>query len=106
MTCSVGYPMYATSVSDPAYLSHLAAAIDAAMDYRGVSALELAQSVGVDRQTVYRWVLGHNKPGPVQLHAVADALDAPGDLFIRPPDSRGEAMAMMAAWDELRGRGR
>jgi hypothetical protein len=32
---------------------------------------------------------------------LAVALNAPSDLFLRPPETRERALAMMATWDAL-----
>lgn len=77
----------------------LAAAIDAAMSYRGMAPADLSERLGVPVNSVRRWRRGETVPGTLSLQALADALDAPGELLIRPPASRAEAMAMMLAWD-------
>ena len=90
--------------TNPTYRSRLGVALDAAMYYREVDESSLAALVGVDRATVYRWLRGVTAMSAEHAAAIATALDAPSDLFLRPPATRGEALAMMAAWDELRAR--
>ena len=94
--------MYATGVPDVDYLRRLGGALDAAMDYRGTTPRDLATNVGVSRDTIYRWMNGRTGMSATEAAAAAVALDAPGDLFLRPPESRERAMAMMAAWDAMR----
>lgn len=79
--------------------ARLAAAIDAAMSYRGVAPLDLAEELGVPVNSVRRWRRGETVPGTLSLQALAAALDVPGDLFVYPPATRGEAMAMMLRHD-------
>lgn len=102
MACSVPVPMYATNVADPEYLRRLGEALSAAMSYRQATPADVASGVGVSRDTVYRWTGGKHEMGLAEATRLADVLDAPGDLFIRPPASWGATMAMMAAYDELR----
>lgn len=48
----------------------------------GLSAPELAERLGVTRQTIYRWESGEDIPHPDRQVEVADALDAPwAELF-------------------------
>ena len=86
--------------------ARLAAAIDAAMSYQHVPPKELARRVGAHVNSVRRWRRGETVPGTADLQAIAAALDAPGDLFMRPPTTRAEAMAMMLAHDDARAGGR
>lgn len=87
-----------------AYRARLGVALDAAMYYREVDEPTLATLVDVDRATVYRWLRGVTAMSAEHAAAIATALDAPSDLLLRPPATRGEALAMMAAYDEVRGR--
>lgn len=96
--------MYATNVTESAYLRRLGGAISAAMRYRNISAAEVAAGVGVSRDTVYRWCAGKHSMALPEAARLAAVLDAPADLFLSPPESWGAAMAMMAAFDELRAR--
>jgi hypothetical protein len=96
--------MYATNVADPEYLQRLGDALEAAMRYRNATPADVAAGVGVSRDTVYRWMGGKHEMGLAEATRLAEVLDAPGDLFIRPPESWAAAMAMMGAYDEARGR--
>ena len=98
----MGMLLHVARTQDAAYLARLAVALDAAMYYRDVDEVRLAAAVGVDRATVYRWRSGTSVMSAAHAASVAVALDAPSDLFLRPPETRGRALAMMGAWDELR----
>lgn len=71
------------------------------MYYRGVTAVALAGRIGVEPNTVGRWARGERRMSAEEAAALAQVLDAPSDLFMRPPASRESALAMMAAFDEL-----
>jgi AcrR family transcriptional regulator len=96
--------MYATDVPDTEDLRRLGDALEAAMRYRNATPANVAAGVGVSRDTVYRWMGGKHGMALAEAARLAEILDAPSDLFIRPPGSWGAAMAMMGAWDEVRGR--
>lgn len=93
--------MLALDVTDE-YLDRMRRALDAAMYYRELDADGLAARIGVDRSTIHRWLRGDSVMSAASAAAIATALDAPSDLFLRPPLTRGEALAMMAAYDEVR----
>lgn len=93
--------MLALDVIDE-YVDRMRRALDAAMYYREVDADALASRIGVDRSTIHRWLRGDTVMSAAHASAVATALDAPSDLLLRPPETRERALAMMAAWDELR----
>jgi transcriptional regulator with XRE-family HTH domain len=95
--------MLACDVTDE-YLDRMRRALDAAMYYREIDAAGLAARIDVDRSTVHRWLRGDSVLSAAHAAAIATALDAPSDLFLRPPATRGEALAMMGAYDEARGR--
>jgi len=95
--------MLACEVSEE-YVGRLRSALDAAMYYREVDVDGLAARINVDRSTIHRWLRGDSVMSAAHAAAIATALDAPSDLFLRPPASRGEALAMMGAYDEARGR--
>lgn len=88
--------------ADAGFRSRLGTALDAAMYYRDRDEHDIAVAIGVDRATVYRWLRGGTAMSAAHAAALVIALDAPSDLFLRPPETRGEALAMMGAWDELR----
>jgi transcriptional regulator with XRE-family HTH domain len=94
--------MYALVVPEIEYQQRVAVAMKAAAYYRGMTAEDLADRVGVAVETVRRWMRADRGISAADAALVADALDAPSDLFIRPPESRERALAMMAAWDALR----
>lgn len=73
------------------------------MYYRGLDESEMAALVNVNRATVYRWRAGTAVMSAAHAAAVAETLNAPSDLFLRPPETRERALAMMAAWDAARG---
>ena len=95
--------MYATDV-DTEYARRLGDALRAALSYRSRETSDLAAHLGVDPETVRRWQRGDHGMSNAHAAAAAAYLNAPGDLFIRPPETWGEAMAMMGAWDELQAR--
>jgi transcriptional regulator with XRE-family HTH domain len=88
--------------ADTAYRERLGVALDAAMYFRGHDETAVAALVGVDRATIYRWLNGHTAMSAGHAARLAEVLDAPSDLFLRPPETRERALSMMAAWDELR----
>lgn len=69
MTAAPRTPAY----RPPAYVSGVAAAIMARIRERGLTARELADLAGVDRQAAQRAVRGHHL-GPRNLDAVMQAL--------------------------------
>ena len=90
---------------DREYAVWVAVAMKAAAYYRSVSTEELADRIGVHVETVRRWMRAQNVLSAEDASLVASALDIPGDLLMRPPESRERALAMIAAWDGLRGDG-
>lgn len=79
-------------------------ALRAAAYYRGLTNADIATAVGVAENTVGRWMRGERRMSAAEAAALLEALDAPSDLLGRPPATRERALAMMAAYDELRGR--
>jgi transcriptional regulator with XRE-family HTH domain len=88
--------------ADSEYVSRVAVALKAAAYYRGLGTDDLAQRIGVHVETVRQWMRGQSAPSAEHLAALSTVLDVPGDLFMRPPESRERALAMVAAWDALR----
>lgn len=98
-------PMYADEVARRAeteYERRVRIALRAAAYYRGLANDVLASRVGVASNTVGRWMRGERHMSAEDAAGLTAALDAPPELFIRPPESREKALAMMAAYDELR----
>lgn len=95
--------MYALAVPETDYTHRVAVALKAAAYYRGMTTTELAEAVGVSVVTARRWMRGERDMSISDASHLADALNAPSDLLLRPPASREATMAMMAAWDELHG---
>jgi transcriptional regulator with XRE-family HTH domain len=87
---------------DTEYVALVAVAIRAAAYYRGMSTEDIAESVGMHIETVRRWMRGATALSAEDASKVARALDAPGEMFVRPPATRERALAMMQAWDVLR----
>lgn len=56
------------------YESPTAPLIKAAMARAGLNGPELAESLGICRQTVHHWETGRNSPGPARLAQIANAL--------------------------------
>lgn len=94
--------MYALAVPESDYTHRVAVALQAAAYYRGMTTAQLAETVGVSVVTVRRWMRGERDMSISDASHLATVLDAPSDLLLRPPESRGAALAMMAAYDELR----
>jgi hypothetical protein len=63
----------------------------------------MAEAVSVDVQTVRRWLRLESTPTGDHLMAVLRTLDAPREL-LDAPMTRGEALAMMVAYDRARRR--
>lgn len=80
------------------------AALGAAMYVREMEPDDLGAAVGVDVQTVRRWLRGESSPSGANLLAILAALDAPNALLADPPLTRGEALALMVAHDQARRR--
>ena len=59
--------------------------LKAAREARGVSAKTLADAIGVDKGTVFRWEAGKFGPTTVHQHALSAALGLPATFF---PESR------------------
>lgn len=100
--------MYAAAMPrrpETEYELHARTALRAAMYYRGMTDAAVARAIGVAANTVGRWARGERRMSAEEAAALTAALDAPSDLFARPPESRERALAMMAAWDELRAGG-
>ena len=70
-----------------------------AMEVRGVTATKLAEGIGADRRTVWRWLRGDAPMSLADASRIAEMLDLPGDLLIRPPATRDGALAMIAEHD-------
>lgn len=94
--------MHTLAMPDVDYAAHVAAAIKAAAYYRELDPEKIAARMGVHVETVRRWMRGQNLPTAEDFAQLAEVLDAPGDLFMRPPASRDRALAMMATWDAMR----
>ena len=62
----------------------------------------IAERMGVHVETVRQWMRGSNTPSGEHLAELSRVLDVPGDLFMRPPETRERAFAMCAAYDALR----
>lgn len=77
-------------------------ALRVAMFYRNVSVEQLAVLVKRSSEQVRRWSRGEYGLKADVVVAIADALDVPTDLLLRPPASREEALAMIAAWDGMK----
>ena len=69
--CTLRQPW--TTRPDPRIRERLALTLQAVMYLRGMDAGELATRIGVNRETVYRWVRGANTMGPDQIAPVSDA---------------------------------
>ena len=95
--------MYAVHVPATDFSHRVGAALRAAAYYRDESTDDLAAAVGVSVETVRRWMRGDHLPSIEDVARLVKALDAPSDLSLRPPETRERALAMMAAWDGLRG---
>lgn len=80
------------------FLSNLTVALNAALTYANWTHQDLAEAVGVARNTVTRWATGRAEMKIGYVAPVADALGVPTDLFVRPPASREEAFAAIATW--------
>ena len=78
------------------------AALDAAMYYRAVDTEAVAEAVHVDVQTVRKWLRRESVPTGEHLIAALTFLDAPRELLSDPALTRGEALAMMVAYDAAR----
>ena len=100
------YTAVAMYVYDPAAMArHHGAkheALDAAMYFRSVDTDGVAEAVGVDVQTVRRWLRCESVPTGAHLVALLTLLDAPRELLAEPPLRRGEALALMVAHDAVR----
>ena len=84
------------------YAARAGRALDAAMYYRGMEINDLAVAIGVNRGTLYRWIRGETDMSAAHAAAIIEALDAPPEILVRPPETRERALAMMAVYDELR----
>jgi transcriptional regulator with XRE-family HTH domain len=84
------------------YASRIGQALDAALYYRGVEIGDLADRIGVNRATIYRWLRGETDMSAAHAAAIVETLDTPPELFVRPPETRARALAMLAAYDALR----
>jgi transcriptional regulator with XRE-family HTH domain len=94
--------MYALVVPETDFSHRAGTALRAAAYYRGMSTDDLAIAAGVSVESIRRWMRGERAPGIDDAALLALALNAPSDLFLRPPETRERALAMMAAWDALR----
>lgn len=74
-------------------------ALRAGMYYRDVTPEQLATRIGKSMEQVRRWTRGEYGLKADVVVAIADALDVPTDLLLRPPASREEALAICATWD-------
>ena len=77
-------------------------ALEAALFYRALDRHALAERIGVSYETVRRWAAEETQMSRDDVELVADALDIPGELLVRPPSTRERALAMIAAWDGMR----
>ena len=94
--------MYAVLVPDLAYRERAAVALRAAMLYRDMTTDDVADAIGMSPETVRRWLRTDRGISAEEASRLTEVLNAPSDLFIRPPETRERALAMMVAWDALR----
>lgn len=83
---------------DATYVTRSAAALRAALRYAGTDATELAGRIGYSAETVRRWARGTTEIRASAIASVADALDIPSDVLVRPPATGDEALLLIAAW--------
>ena len=76
--------------------------LDAGLYARTLDTGDLSAAVGVDVQTVRRWLRGESHPTGSHAISVLRALDAPPRLLDEPYLTRGEALALMVAHDAVR----
>lgn len=87
---------------DETYVARSASALRAALRYADMDATALAARIGYNAETVRRWVRGDTEIRANALSAVADALDVPIDVLVRPPATADEALMQIAAWRGVR----
>jgi transcriptional regulator with XRE-family HTH domain len=92
--------VYALTVPNSEYQERVAIALKAAAFYRSVTKAELAGRIGASVESVRRWMRAQRSLSAEDAAKLADALDVPSDLLLRPPATRERAMAMLTAWDE------
>ena len=69
------------------------------MEARGVTAARLAEGIGAARRTMWRWLRGDAPMSLADASRIAEMLDLPGDLLIRPPATREGALEVIADHD-------
>lgn len=84
------------------YQPTVSGVLRAILDYEGIDGEQLAERMGKSGPGVRKWLRGDAVPQRDNLVALADALDAPGELFVRPPATRDEVFAAMLAWRGVR----
>ena len=94
--------MYPVAVPDHEFATRLGTALKAALLYREVTTEELAARAGVSVESVRRWVRGDTNMSAADASTVADVLDVPAELLLRPPTSRAALFGMLSAWDDSR----
>lgn len=85
-----------------AYKSRLAIAFDAALFYADMTPDQLAAKLGKHVESVRRWRRGVTRIDPEDLLPVAEALDCPVELLLRPPATRAEALSAISAHRDAR----
>jgi Zn-dependent peptidase ImmA (M78 family)/DNA-binding XRE family transcriptional regulator len=56
-----------------------------ARDARGISAISLADLLGVSAQAISQYENGHNSPAPEVMKSICDVLNLPLHFFLKPP---------------------
>lgn len=60
----------------------------AILDFDGIDARKLAERMGRNEGVIGKWVRGEARPAFESMVQLADALDAPVDILVRPPATR------------------
>lgn len=92
--------MYHVAVPEHAFAERLGTALKAALLYRDMTTEQVAAAAGVSVESVRRWVRGDTNISAEDAARLAEVLDLPAELILRPPTSRPAMFAMLQAWDD------